>query len=179
MAADGKSCGACGMCCKLLGVAELDKPAGRWCRHYRPASGCAVYDARPGPCASFECLWLESTKLDDGWRPDRAKFVLYTERGGKRLNVIVDPASPAAWRREPYYARLKAMSQRIEEGCELVVAIGDRRIVVFPHEDVDLGVVNPDHKIVSGFAMRDGERVAYAMVLSDLPGPADGGEDSG
>lgn len=169
MTAEGKSCGTCGMCCKLLGVAELEKAAGRWCGHYRRGTGCAVYETRPGACASFECLWLDSMKLDDAWRPDRAKFVLYTERDGRRLNVVVDPASPTAWRREPYYARLKAMSQRAEEGYELVVAIGDRRIVVFPHEDVDLGMVDPAHKIVCGYALREGERVAYAMVLSDAP----------
>jgi len=156
------------MCCKLLGVDAVDKPAGQWCGRYARGQGCAIYHQRPGACASFECLWLDSDKLGDAWRPDRAKFVMYTEREGIRLNVIVDPASPAAWRREPYYSRIKAMSQRTDEGCELVVCIGDRRIVVFPHEDVDLGRVNPDHKIVPGFAMKDGARVPYALVLSDI-----------
>jgi len=169
MVADGKSCGSCGMCCKLLGVDAVQKPAGSWCRHYRRGQGCEIYHERPGACASFECLWLDSDKLGEAWRPDRAKFVMYTEREGLRLNVIVDPASPTAWRREPYYSRIKAMSQRTAEGCELVVCVGERRIVVFPHEDVDLGLVDPEHKIVSGFALRDGERVPYAMVLSDAP----------
>ncbi len=43
-----------------------------------------------------------------------------------------------------------------------------RRIVVFPDQDVDLGVVNPEHKILSGYATHEGERVPFAMVLSDL-----------
>ena len=64
------------------------------------------------------------------------------------------------------------MSQRVEDGYELVVCIGDQRIVVFPHEDVNLGRVNPDHRIVSGLALRDGQKVPYAMVLSDLDGAA-------
>ena len=34
--------------------------------------------------------------------------------------------------REPYYGRIKRMSQRVLDGFELVVSIGDRRIVVFP-----------------------------------------------
>jgi hypothetical protein len=169
MTAEGKSCGSCGMCCKLLGVAAVDKPAGRWCAHYQRGRGCAIYQDRPAACAGFECLWLDSEKLDDAWRPDRAKFVLYTERDGARLNVVVDPGSPAAWRREPYYSRLKAMSRRALEGCELLVSVGDRRFVIFPEEDVDLGVIDPEHKIVSGYAVRDGEQVPYAMVLSDLP----------
>lgn len=169
MTAPGKSCGECGMCCKLLGIAEIDKPAGSWCGHFKRGCGCGIYERRPAACAGFECLWLDSEKLDDAWRPDRAKFVLYTEQDGRRLNVVVDPASPMAWRREPYYRRLKAMSQRALDGFELLVCIGDRRIVVFPHEDVDLGLVDPEHKIISGYADRDGERVPFAMVMSDLP----------
>lgn len=172
MAADGKSCGECGMCCKLLGIEAIAKPSGIWCPHFQRGRGCSVYADRPGACASFECLWLESERLDDAWRPDRARFVMYTERDGRRLNVVVDASQPAAWRREPYYSRLKAMSQRAYEGYELVVAIGDRRIVIFPHEDVDLGVVNPEHKIVCGYAELEGERRPYAMVLSDAPVPA-------
>lgn len=160
-----KSCGECGMCCKLLAIQALDKTAGDWCRHFR--KGCSIYADRPPACRNFECLWLDSEKLDDSWRPDRAKFLMYTEKDGKRLNVIVDPASPLAWKREPYYRHIKSMSQRALDGYELVVCIGERRVVVFPHEDVDLGRVDPEHKIVSGYATRDGERVPFAMILSD------------
>ena len=119
-------------------------------------------------CVTTVCLWLDSEKLDEAWRPDRAKFLMYTEKDGQRLNVIVDPNQPGAWKREPYYRRLKAMSELALEGRELVVCIGDRRIVVFPHEDVDLGLVDPEHKLVSGYAERDGMMVPYAMILSDV-----------
>jgi len=171
MVATGKTCGECGMCCKLLGITTLDKPGGVWCRHFKRGSGggCGVYAERPQACVGFECLWLDSEKLDAAWRPDRAKFLMFTEQDGRRLTLVVDPASPAAWRREPYYARIKAMSQRAYDGFELLVCIGDRRIVVFPHEDVDLGVINPEHKIVSGYADRDGQKVPFAIVMSDLP----------
>jgi len=163
-----KSCGDCSLCCKLLGIAEIDKPAGKWCPNFKRGSGCGVYHQRPAACASFECLWLDSEKLDDRWRPDRAHFVMYTEQDGRRLNVVVDAATPDAWRREPYYSRLKAMSARAHDGHELLISIGDRRIVVFPDQEADLGLVNPEHKILSGYADKDGERVAFAMVLSDL-----------
>lgn len=165
-----KTCGDCGMCCKLLAIQALDKAAGTWCSHFK--SGCSIYADRPPACAGFICLWLDSEKLDDAWRPDRAKFLMYTEKDGRRLNVIVDTAQPLAWKREPYYRRIKAMSQRAQDGYELVVCIGDRRIVVFPHEDVDLGPVNPEHKIVSGYATHHGERVPFAMVLSDADQPS-------
>lgn len=168
-----KSCGECGMCCKLLAIAEIEKPAGRWCPSFKRGAGCGVYDSRPGACRGFECLWLQSEKLDDRWRPDRARFVMYTEDDDRRLRVVVDPDHPLAWKQEPYYSRLKAMSRRAYDGHELLVSIGDRRIVVFPDQDADLGVIDPDkHKIISGYAMRDGEQVAFAIVASDLDPPA-------
>lgn len=169
-AAAGKACGACGMCCKVLHISELEKPAGVWCGHFRKGGGCGDYAGRPGACRGFLCLWITSEKLDDAWRPDKAGFLMYSDRDGKRLNVVVDPGKPTAWRREPYYSRLKAMSRRALDGYELLVCIGDRRIVMFPSEDVDLGVLNPDHKLVSGYVERDGAQVPFAMVLSDAEG---------
>ena len=59
------------------------------------------------------------------------------------------------------------MSQRALDGYELLICIGDRRVVMFPTEDVDLGVLNPDHKLVSGYVDKDGGKVPFAMVLSD------------
>jgi len=164
----GKSCGDCGLCCKLLAIEALDKRNGQWCVHFRKgAGGCGIYGDRPGACRTFTCLWLTSDRLDEAWKPNRARFVMYADEIGRRLNVVVEPTDPMAWRREPYYRRIKAMSARAEEGYQLVVSIGDRRFVIFPHEDVDLGVINPDHRIVSGYADIEGERRPYAMVLSD------------
>ena len=163
----GKSCGDCGMCCKVLHIAELEKDAGTWCGHFKKGGGCGNYEARPAPCRGFTCLWLSSDKLDPSWRPDKAGFLMYTHKDGKRLNVVVDPGKPTAWKREPYYSRLKRMSQRAHDGFELMVCVGDRRVVMFPSEDIDLGVLDTDHKVVSGFVDRDGTQVPFAMVLSD------------
>jgi hypothetical protein len=163
-----KPCGDCTLCCKVMGVAAVNKPGGVWCSHIRRGAGCAIYADRPASCSTFQCLWSGSENLDDRWRPDRARFLMFTENGGKRLNVVADPGYPAAWRQEPYYSRLKAMSQRAYDGFELVVCIGDRRIVIFPDQEADLGAVRPDQKIVSGYAKKDGQDVAFAMVLSDV-----------
>lgn len=45
-----KSCGDCGLGCKLMGVTTLDKPVGRWFRHFGKTSGRARYDDRPTDC---------------------------------------------------------------------------------------------------------------------------------
>jgi hypothetical protein len=51
-----KSCGDCGMCCKVLHIGELDKPAGQWCGVFRKGSGCGDYRPDPRPAgASTAC----------------------------------------------------------------------------------------------------------------------------
>lgn len=181
MTAQAKSCGSCSMCCKLLTITPLDKPAGRWCGHVVKGKGCGIYEDRPSVCRSFRCEWIDSRDLGPEWRPEVSRFVMiYTERRG-RLSIVVDPAWPLAWRKEPYYSFIKRLSERTHDGFQIIVCISDRRIVVFPHEDVDLGVVNPEHRVISGWALRDGERAPYAMVLSDVEpeAPATAMVDSG
>jgi Fe-S-cluster containining protein len=54
--APSKSCGDCGMCCKVLHISEISKPAGQWCGVFRKGSGCGDYEARPQACrASTAC----------------------------------------------------------------------------------------------------------------------------
>ncbi|MDR7231682.1 hypothetical protein J2X45_002782 [Caulobacter sp. BE264] len=164
-----KSCGSCGLCCKVLAIDALEKPQGAWCGHFRKGGGgCGFYEHRPTACRAFTCLWLTQDRLGDEWRPDKAGFVMYVDRDGKRLNVVVDASKPAAWKREPYYSYIKSMSRRALEGFELVVCIGDRRIVVFPTEDIDLGVLPPDRKLVSGYVEGEDGLTPFAMVLADV-----------
>jgi hypothetical protein len=105
----GRVCGSCSLCCKLLRIEELDKPAGRWCCHCTAGrDGCKIYDTRPGSCRSFHCTWLINPELGAEWRPTTAKMVLYYDPPARRLAVHVDPEFPSAWRSEPYYRQLKA-----------------------------------------------------------------------
>lgn len=99
-----KTCGDCGLCCKLMGVEALAKPAGRWCRHFRRASGCDAYEARPDACRIFNCTWLLTEALDAAWKPTTAGFLMHSEPG--RLIVECDPARPHDWRRSPYHKTL-------------------------------------------------------------------------
>jgi hypothetical protein len=109
VAVPGRVCGSCSLCCKLLRIEELDKPAGRWCSHCTVGrDGCKIYDTRPGSCRSFHCTWLIDPKLGAEWRPSAAKMVLQYDHPARRLAVHVDPEFPSAWRSEPYYRQLKA-----------------------------------------------------------------------
>ena len=51
--APGKTCGSCTLCCKVVGIAELKKPADVWCGHCNKAKGCRIYDTRPQVCRKY------------------------------------------------------------------------------------------------------------------------------
>jgi len=142
--AAGRNCDKCSLCCKVLGIGELNKPLGTWCSHCRPGKGgCAIYQTRPSECATFNCLWLTSTELDAAWYPPTAKLVVNLESGGNRLSVRVDPAFPTRWREEPYYGRLKEWARRgVDHRAQVVVYNGNRITVVLPNKDVELGQFN-------------------------------------
>jgi hypothetical protein len=64
------------MCCKLMGVPELEKPANRWCPHCDVGKGCMIYKSRPPSCQKFQCLWLQSQMAEE-LRPDQTHVVLF------------------------------------------------------------------------------------------------------
>ena len=107
----GRSCGSCSLCCKVLPVREFDKPAGEWCLHCVPGSGCAVHADRPHACREFFCSWRLDPNLGPEWKPEACRFVLATDPTRQALTVMVDPGMPLAWKREPYYSRLKRLSE--------------------------------------------------------------------
>ena len=140
-----KACGTCSLCCKLLGVRELNKPIDTACRHASPdGGGCSIYPHRPSSCRGFICAWLTNKILGDVWFPDRCKMVLMpsgaphsAEQG---LMVTVDPAYPTSWRREPYYSQLRAWARgfpieiRIGRRCIALSADGTEEEVTKPRE---------------------------------------------
>lgn len=137
------------MCCKIPGIPETDSPPGRWCRHVLPGRGCGIHPTRPETCRAFFCHWLENPNLGPEWKPDRAKFLLYTEAGGRRLVVGTDPAAPGAWRREPYYAQFKRWAALgAASNRQVIVFSGKRATAVLPDRDVDLGAVEIGDEIV-------------------------------
>lgn len=141
-AAPERTCGDCGMCCKLMGVAAIDKAPHAWCGHFRKGAGCGIYAERPKACADYACYWLKAPNLDDRWRPDRARFVLHRENGGQALVVEVDPASPDAWRRAPFYDAFKTWAAKGgPRGLTLNVLVGRRGFEILADRDIDHGLV--------------------------------------
>lgn len=164
-----RDCGTCSLCCKLLGIGALDKPAGSWCAHCSPPRGCTIYHTRPDECRDFACLWYDDATLDEAWKPIRSKIVLYMIDDGSRLIAHVDPGTPDAWRRAPYYAQLRAWSKSgIRAGRSVVVRIGERLIAILPDRDVDLGKVAAGDMLVIG-ERRGPEGLAYVAEVVPAP----------
>lgn len=121
----GKSCGDCGLCCKLMGVTALAKPQGKWCPHFSRRAGCKIYEDRPSDCRVFNCLWLLTDALGPDWKPSVCGFVLHSENAGQRLIVECDAARPHDWRQEPYQTTLRLWASA---GQEVLVFTGPRGI---------------------------------------------------
>jgi hypothetical protein len=168
MAAQGKSCGGCGACCKLPEIPELSKPVHTTCVNYAAGTGCSIYAERPGMCRAFECNYLHDPNLSEAWRPDRAGFLLYFA-SGRRLVVETDLETPDTWRREPFIGQLREWSRRDgPDPLQVIVRTGDRLTVVFPEGEIELGE-DQRRPIRSGYRVVAGRRVPFAEFARPSP----------
>lgn len=122
-----RRCGECTLCCKVMPVGQIGKPANTRCQHLR-AKGCTVHSmARyPSSCSLWQCVWLQQPDADLP-RPDRAHYVIdpyldYIElayRGEReRLDVVqvwVDPKHPNAHRDPKLRAYLADRAERVHQ----------------------------------------------------------------
>jgi Fe-S-cluster containining protein len=76
-----RSCGTCSLCCSVLRVDELKKPAGADCRHQLGDRGCGIYPRRPEICRAYQCLWRQGG-LEDDERPDATGGIVDLESNG-------------------------------------------------------------------------------------------------
>jgi hypothetical protein len=132
-----RQCGDCQLCCRLLPMQELAKPAGARCEHQRHAKGCAIYARRPACCALWTCRWLVRDDTDALRRPDRSHYVidlmpdyitLRPDDGGASetmqvVQVWIDPAYPDAHRDPALRAYLE---RRAAEGIAALVRLDAR-----------------------------------------------------
>lgn len=135
-----RACGSCMLCCKLFPVNYFDKPAGKWCVHARPGTGCSIHEARPNVCRAFQCEYTTNADFAPNWQPDKAKFFIYRSHANQYM-IMVDPGAPHAWKHPDYYPGIKRTAAAyLDAGVIVVVAAGSRRIVVLPDRDEDLGL---------------------------------------
>jgi Fe-S-cluster containining protein len=106
--AASRSCGTCSLCCTILRVDELAKPAGRDCVHQRGPRGCAIHATRPAICRAYRCLWLQGG-LEDGERPDATGGIVDLETTGVGLRLAIREVRPGVFDASPV---LQAIAER-------------------------------------------------------------------
>lgn len=114
-----KTCGECTLCCKIVSLPELEKPANVPCHHCVLKKGCAIYDTRPQGCRDYTCLWLISAQQPDAWRPDKTH--LYVEKGSEVMTVRVDTDHPSAWQQPPGQ---EVVEHLLTRGYHVLIAVG-------------------------------------------------------
>jgi hypothetical protein len=163
----GRSCGSCSLCCKVVTIPILNKPAGKWCQHCKPGRGCGIHLTRPIVCRGAYCEWMISKGLGPEWKPEKSKFALFKTNGGRRMTAHVDPGHPTAWRRSPYYENLKQWAreaaQKLPEMHVVDVMIGEQSIIILPDREVDLGII-AEGEIVRLEKRMDGDREVIDVI---------------
>jgi len=144
--ANQRQCGDCSLCCKVLGIPELDKPKDHWCPNFAAGAGCSIYTDRPPSCRNFACRWLTDPAMGPEWKPSICKMVV--DSRPSLFVVHVDPAVSRPWTAEPYISVLKRLSaQGLTKGVIVLVIERRRTIVILPDHEVDLGMIGPDVRI--------------------------------
>lgn len=115
---------------------------------------------RPEGCIRFNCDWRKNARLGDEWRPDRCGFLLTRTSETSPYEILVEPAKPDAWRKEPYFSGLRRVAAIVaEQGFPVIVAAGVRRWVLLPDRVV---IVPPEH-------MASGLRIFREITVPGQP----------
>ena len=119
-------CESCTLCCKFMGVEELEKPRNTWCKHCNIGVGCNIYETRPESCRIYECVWFKTQSLDKpispALRPDKSRVVIGTDNNGEDLILYVSREQPDAWKQKRFKQFITDMKNR---GVTVSVSCGD------------------------------------------------------
>ena len=159
-----KECGTCTLCCKVMGIKEIEKPSGQWCPECMPGKGCKIYETRPTECRTFSCDWLQADALGPEWKPEKSKIVMVSRHG--RLVAYVDPSSPGAWRKSPYYERLLTlMQQGLPENRLVYVSIAEHYTLLLPDGHRELGPLGRDDEVLLKLVQLTSGQMAYQVEI--------------
>lgn len=129
-------CGDCNLCCKVMGISELNKPPGPWCSHAVKGKGCGIYEQRPGSCRQFGCFWLLGN-LAPEYKPNKVKAVIAIPPGEDHVRVYLD-AGCSNWDAGP----LGRLLRRIQRDKPVFIRHFNGTISVLKPESMDPAVVS-------------------------------------
>lgn len=137
------------MCCKLLAIAEIEKPQQAWCPDCSIGTGCKIYNQRPEPCRQFYCQYRKDPGLGEEWAPRKSKIIVDFEPDNDRLAIHVDESRRSGWRSSPYYERIMQWVRSLAaDGKHVLVWEGKNAIVVLPTREINLGKIGPNRDLI-------------------------------
>jgi len=120
-------CGGCTLCCTLLKIPQLNKPANTPCQHCT-GSDCSIWGAHPVACRKFRCLWYANPSFPEALRPDLCGVLF--EPGGDRIMLAnCDLKRPDSWREGIGWAFI---DKCLSEGVAVVVQVGATKHFLIP-----------------------------------------------
>ncbi|MFM9974450.1 MAG: hypothetical protein ACKVON_07740 [Beijerinckiaceae bacterium] len=163
--ASSRSCGDCTLCCKVYPVPVMQKPRNVWCKECKPGRGCGIWQTRPEFCRDFHCTYINDTRLGPEWKPNVCKFVMNWATP-QHLHVTVDPGSPLSYRKEPYYAGLKATAERcMAKEQSVIVFSGENKFLMLPDGE---HLIGPREDKMEWYVniKTEGSRKIYTVVVT-------------
>ncbi len=109
------------MCCQVLDIDELKKPAGLLCPNCHITGGCKIYADRPEVCRDYECLWLTERSLPVTLKPDRIGTIFMEDPDSDDYQAVCDPKRPQAWRNPLVFRHLL---MKAKEGRTVIAKSG-------------------------------------------------------
>ncbi|MFZ2031232.1 MAG: hypothetical protein WAU68_13040 [Vitreimonas sp.] len=165
---EGRSCDGCSLCCHLLTIPELNKPALVWCTHCEIGKGCGIYASRPQVCADYYCEYRHNADLGEEWRPTKSMMVVTFDQALNRINIGVDPSRMGAWREAPYFQQIKTWALSIlRQRGHLIVWEGPEAVAVLPDREVRLGELGNRVVVVMGRTTPREEYDVLALAPDD------------
>ncbi len=113
-------CGGCTLCCKLLEIKEINKPANQLCTDCILNKGCGIYKDKPQSCTDFQCAYYQMDRVSKDLRPDNCK-VIFEKVSGHIFFGTQDPDFPMT------EVAIKQIGSFNREGYSVVIATKDRK----------------------------------------------------
>jgi hypothetical protein len=162
----GRECGSCTLCCKVYDIPEIDKAMGKWCKHCKPGNGCTIHDSLPSTCSEFNCLWRTREQLPPYWKPEQSKMVITIFPLTEFIYVQVDPGTPGAWLKQPYFNDLQLWAKNnLPKGIHVIVFVNDIATLIMPDNTVPLGPMKPTDRLVLRTSSTPGMPKYQAMLV--------------
>ena len=102
-----RECAECSLCCVVMGVKSIGKPAGVRCKYLGP-KGCSIYATRPKECRDFDCIWLQGTAIPANLKPSKSGVVIGANDRGTIPVFYVNPSNPKAWKKGKFGRYLRS-----------------------------------------------------------------------